>query len=171
MRPLAGDPGAFLTQLNATYATIFKHIGGTVIFSTALYAVIDTRTGALRCAHAGHPRPLVMRRAESRCERLAMPGRSAALGILPDTPYATHEFRLAVNDLLLLYTDGFSEVESAAGDLYESHRFVEALRERMETPAGELLDSLLVDAKAFSGRDDFEDDVCLVAVEVERLAG
>lgn len=169
LRPLAADPGAFLTQLNATYASIFKHIGGTVIFSTALYAVIDTRTGALRCAHAGHPKPYVLRRGEGRCERLSMPGRSAALGILPETQYTTSEFRLATNDLLLLYTDGLSEVESAAGDLYESRRFEEALRARMESPGEELLDGLLADAKVFSGREVFEDDVCLLAVEAERL--
>ncbi len=169
LRPLASDPGAFMTQLNATYATIFKHISGTVIFSTALYAVIDTRTGTLRCAHAGHPRPYVLRRAESRCERLAMPGRSAALGILPDTRYAASEFQLSPNDLLLLYTDGLSEAESPAGDLYEGHRFENALRARMESPAEELLDGLLADAKAFSEREMFEDDVCLLAIEVERL--
>jgi len=169
LRPIATDPGAFLTQLNATYATIFKHIGGTVIFSTAMYAVIDTRTGTLRCSHAGHPRPFVLRRGESRCERLSMPGRSAALGILPDTKYTTWEFRLSANDLLLIYTDGLSEAENAAGDLYESHRFEDALRTRMESPAQELLDGLVADAKAFSGRDVFEDDVCLLAVEVERL--
>ncbi|MEQ1862502.1 MAG: SpoIIE family protein phosphatase [Chthoniobacteraceae bacterium] len=172
LRPLAGDPGAFLTQLNATYTTIFKHLGGTVIFSTALYAVIDTRTGVLRCANASQPRPYILRRAESRCEQLSMSagGRPTALGILPDARYATSEVRLAPDDLLLLYTDGLSEVESPDGDLYEGRRFEQTLRAHLHSPADALLDALLADAKTFSGSGIFEDDVCLLAVEVARLS-
>jgi PAS domain S-box-containing protein len=172
LRPLAGDPGAFVTQLNATYATIFKHLGGTVIFSTAFYAVIDTRTGRLRFANASHPRPYVLRRGAAQYEKLSLAGagRSAALGIFPETRYATGEIALAPHDLLLLYTDGLSETESPAGDLYETHRFEETLRARLASPAGELLDGLLADAKTFSKREIFEDDVCLLAVELERLA-
>jgi sigma-B regulation protein RsbU (phosphoserine phosphatase) len=170
LRPLARDPGAFLTQLNATYTTIFKHIGGNVIFSTALYAVIDTRTGQLRCANASQPRPYVLRRGSSGCEHLVLPGRSAALGIFPDSRYEMSEFQLAPKDLLLLYTDGLSEVENSAGDLYETRRFEEALAAQLRSPAEELLAGLVADAKDFSGRRIFEDDVCLLAIEVERLA-
>jgi serine phosphatase RsbU (regulator of sigma subunit) len=170
LRPLAGDPGTLMTQLNATYTTIFKHIGGNVIFSTALYAVIDTRTGVLRCANAGHPRPYVLRREQARCERLALAGRSAALGLFPDTSYATSESQLATNDLLLFYTDGLSEVENPGGELYDSGRFAEALGSLLRSPAEELLDGLVSDAKAFSGLEVFEDDVCLLAIELARLS-
>lgn len=171
LRPLAGDPGALLTQLNATYTTIFKHIGGNVIFSTALYAVIDTRTGRLRCANAGHPRPYVLRRGRAQCERLALAGRSAALGLFSDTRYATGEFQLATNDLLLLYTDGLSEVENASGELYDSGRFEKMLASQLERPAEQLLERLVSDAKEFSAQGIFEDDVCLLAIEAARLAG
>ena len=172
LRPLARDPGALMTQLNATYATLFKQIGGDVIFSTALYAVIDTRTGLMRCANAGHPRPFIFRRSEERVEHLSFAGagRAAALGIFPASQYTTSEVQLAPNDLLLLYTDGLSEVENPAGELYETRRFGEALASRLQSPAAELLDGLVADAKAFSGEESFEDDVCLVAVEVARLA-
>ena len=167
---LAGDPGAFLTQLNATYAAIFKHMGGTVIFSTALYAVIDTRTGMVRCANGSHPLPYVLRRGESRYEHVAaVSSRSAALGIFPETRYTTSEFQLAENDLLLLYTDGLSEVESPSGELYETRRFGERLTAGLRRDADELLADLMADAKTFSKRDLFDDDVCLLALELERL--
>jgi PAS domain S-box-containing protein len=172
LRSMAREPGAFLTHLNTAYTTIFKHIGGTVVFSTALYAVIDTHTGILRCANASHPAPYLLRRSESRCERLSLmePSGSAALGIFPDKGYTTREFQLSPNDLLLLYTDGLSEVEGPNGELYESRRFDEMLLSKLRCPVDELLNSLLADAKEFSGREIFEDDVCLLAAEVERLA-
>jgi sigma-B regulation protein RsbU (phosphoserine phosphatase) len=171
LRPLAADPGALMTQLNATYTTIFQHINGNVIFSTALYAVIDTRSGLLRCANASHPRPYLLRRSESRCEHLSLSGsgRSAALGLFPDTRYTTRELPLTPGDLLLLYTDGLAEVESPHGELFESHRFTEALTARLGQKAEDLLAALVADAKTFSGQELFEDDVCLLAVEVERL--
>jgi sigma-B regulation protein RsbU (phosphoserine phosphatase) len=171
LRPLAGDPGAFLTHLNASYTTIFKHIGDVVLFSTALYAVIDTRTGVLRCANASHPWPYVLRRKQSQLEQLSfsqMEG-TAALGIFPNTKFATQEFQLSENDLLLLYTDGLSEISNSKDELYESQRLAEVLRENLHSPAPELVDALLKDAKSYSGRNEFEDDVCLVTVEVERL--
>jgi sigma-B regulation protein RsbU (phosphoserine phosphatase) len=172
LRTMASEPGAFLTHLNTTYTTIFKHIGGTVVFSTAFYAVIDTHTGILRCANASHPSPYLLRRNESRCERLSLaePTGSAALGIFPDKGYTTREFQLLPNDLLLLYTDGLSEVEGPNGELYENRRFDEMLKLKLRSPVEELLNSLLADAKEFSGREMFEDDVCLLAAEVERLA-
>lgn len=172
LRPLAHDPGALMTQLNATYTTLFKQFGGDVIFSTALYAVIDTRTGILRCANASHPRPYILRRSEARVEHLSLAGsgRAAALGLFPETLYATSEFRLSPNDLLLLHTDGLSEVENPSGELYETARFGKALDFLRQSPAEDLLDGLVADAKAFSGREIFEDDVCLVAIELARLA-
>jgi serine phosphatase RsbU (regulator of sigma subunit) len=171
LRTMAKEPGAFLTHLNTAYTTIFKHIGGTVVFSTALYAVIDTQTGVLRCANASHPAPYILRRKDSRCERLSLwePQGSAALGIFPDKGYSTNEFQLSPNDLLLLFTDGLSEAEAPNGELYESRRFVEMLRLKLHSPVDELLNSLLADARAFSGREMFEDDVCLLAAEVERF--
>jgi len=168
LRPIASDPGAFMTELNATYASIFKHIGGTLIFSTAFYAVIDTRTGVLRCANASQPHPYVLRRSVAGVEKLQIP-RSSALGIVPDARYETSEFLLAARDVLLLYTDGISEVEDASGELYESERLARTLGASMEKAPGELLGAMLADARAFSGRENFEDDICLLAVEVARL--
>ncbi len=171
LRPLASDPGALMTQLNATYTTIFRQIGGNVIFSTALYAVIDTRTGILRCANASQPRPFVLRRGEARLERLAPSPPTAPLGIFQETQYTTSELQLGTGDLILLYTDGLSEVEDPTGELFETNRFEAALTANLAKPAEELLETLVDDAKAFSGREDFEDDVCLLALELARLAG
>ena len=172
LRDLAYDPGAFLTRLNSTYTTIFQQVGGSVLFSTALYGVIDTRTGMMRWANASHPRPYLLRRKEGRVERLALKGseRSRPLGIFPETRYANSEVELTPGDLLLLYTDGFSEVEAPNGDLYETSGMEAALRAQLLRPAGDLLAGLLEDAQTFAANAGFSDDVCLLAIEYERRA-
>lgn len=171
LRPLAGDPGAFLTQLNSTYTTIFKELGGHVIFSTAFYGVIDLRTGEVRCANAGHPRPYVLRRREGRPELLTLcHAKTAALGIFPDARFETCSFQLGIKDLLLLYTDGLAEAEGPSGELFDVRQFEHTLERHLHSDAGALLDALIEDAKDFSGASTFEDDVCLLALELERLA-
>jgi PAS domain S-box-containing protein len=171
LRPLAGDPGAFLTQLNATYTTIFKEIGGHVIFSTACYAVLDLRTGQVRCANAGHPRPYVLRRSEGRPELLSLcQTKSGALGIFPDARFESCEFQLNRKDLLLLYTDGLAEAEGPSGELFDVRQFEHSLERNLHCEAGALLEALVEDAKEFSRATTFEDDVCLLALELERLA-
>jgi len=172
LRDLAHDPGAFLTRLNSTYTTIFQQVGGSVLFSTALYGVIDTQTGVMRWANASHPRPYLLRRKEGRIERLALKGseRSRPLGIFPETRYANSEVELTPGDLLFLYTDGFSEVEAPSGDLYETDGLEAALRAQLLRPAGDLLAGLLEDAQTFAAHAGFSDDVCLLAVEYERRA-
>jgi phosphoserine phosphatase RsbU/P len=171
VRPFAEDPGALMTQLNATYTAIFKQMGGSVTFATAFYGVVDTRDGVLRYTNASHPPPYILRRDTSQLQRLYNRSheRSAALGLFGDVCYATEEFQLTRGDLLLLYTDGLSEVENAELELYETRRFEDALHANFNRPAGELLNALLKNAEAFADSTAFEDDVCLLAMEVPRL--
>lgn len=170
LRPLAYDPGALLTQLNATYTAIFKQMGGDVTFATAFFATIDTHTGILRYANASHPTPYLLRPGRNILQQLDSP-RSAALGLFGEAKYVSTDFQLDAKDLLLLYTDGLCEAESKARELYETRRFEEALRARIHLPAEELLDEILSDAQEFSGSESFEDDVCLLAAQFVKLAG
>ena len=60
---LAGDPGAFLGELNRRLHHFFEPLPSSM-FVTALYMVIDTETGAVRFANAGHPHPLHINRTQ-----------------------------------------------------------------------------------------------------------
>ena len=165
VRATQNDPGLLLTQLNATYSAIFKRLGGDVIFATAFYAVIDTRTGLLRYANASHPLPYLLRRQQERIERPQPAGPSAALGLFEKTLFTTGTLEMAAGDLLLLYTDGLSEAENAGREAYESCRFEEQLRAALKAPAAELLEMVTEDARSFSQSGVFADDVCLLAME------
>ncbi len=172
LRPLAADPGALMTQLNATYTALFKQIGGDVTFSTAFYAVIDVRAGQLRYTNASHPSPFLLRQEGNGPERLCgdRSVTGTALGLFGDAKYATLERSLAPNDLLLLYTDGLPEVEGPGGELYEAERFEKLLRSQAGPGGQKLLAALLDDARQFSSSEIFEDDICLLAVQFLRFA-
>lgn len=168
LRPTQNDPGLLLQQLNANYSGIFKRLGGDVIFATAFYGVLDTRTGWLRYANASHPLPYLLKRSDSSLQRLVATGFSAALGLFGATAYKTHSVQMAPGDLVLLYTDGLSETENSLREAYEGHELEKFLKTSFQLPASDLLTRLTDDARRFSESGAFADDVCLLAVELLR---
>ena len=71
---------------------------------------------------------------------------------------------------MLLFTDGIFEIEGCDQDgchgEYGEDRLMAAVSQRLHLPPGELFDELLADARHFSGCEEFEDDVCLLGMEV-----
>jgi sigma-B regulation protein RsbU (phosphoserine phosphatase) len=170
LRPLAQEPGAFLTKLNKDLGAILKHTG-TPVLTTAFYLVADATSGRVRYANAGHPKPLVLRRAQRTLEALASPSQrsQAALGVFAKLNYAVGETHLQPGDLLTLFTDGLYEVQNPAGDLYSQKLLAEAMRSQAQLPTTELFDRLLQAVQKFAGTGQFDDDVCLVGIERPQL--
>ena len=65
----------------------------------------------------------------------------------------------------MLFTDGLYEVDSPEGEQFGLERVISSLRSHAEMPAEKLFNALLADACHFSKMADFDDDVCIVAVE------
>ncbi|HWQ93198.1 MAG TPA: SpoIIE family protein phosphatase, partial [Clostridia bacterium] len=165
LKPLAMDPGKFLTKLNSDLCAILHH-AGTPMLTTAFYLVADAQTGVMQYANAGHPKPLHGRRGVGQVELLTnRTGKSqAALGLMDNTVYQSSEVTLTSGDLVLLFTDGLIEVENRAGEFYTPPMLVAAVRERLGFDSGELCNALLEEGRKFSQSGMFSDDVCLVAM-------
>jgi sigma-B regulation protein RsbU (phosphoserine phosphatase) len=136
------------------------------MLTTAFYAVADCRSGLLRYANAGHPKPLLVRRATGRIDPLAnSTGRSQpVLGLFEDPPYKTSEVAMLPGDFLMLFTDGLYEVQGRNEELYSQERLVHDVQKLLPKPPGTLFDELLRDLRAFSANGQFDDDVCLVGM-------
>ena len=166
LKPLARDPGNYLRKLNYDLCSILKNTGSPML-TTAFYAVADCRTGALRFANAGHPKPLIIRRATGHVQTLANnSGRSQpALGLFEDPPYATNEATLLPGDFLMLFTDGVYEVLGQNEELYSQERLVLDLKNLLHQPSGVMFDELLAVIRTFALNGVFDDDVCLVGMD------
>jgi sigma-B regulation protein RsbU (phosphoserine phosphatase) len=167
LKPLARNPGDFLTKLNSDLCAILRHTG-TPLLTTAFYLVADWKTGVMLYANAGHPKPLHVRRnAGQVVQVLNASGKSQpALGLMEDARYQSSEILLCPNDLMLLYTDGLIEVQSPKSDLYTQQLLHSAVHRLMNARAPELFDSILSEVRQFSGGAGFTDDVCMVGMEV-----
>jgi sigma-B regulation protein RsbU (phosphoserine phosphatase) len=166
LKPLARDPGAFLRKLNFDLCSILKNTGSPML-TTAFYAVADCRTGQLRFANAGHPKPLVIRRSMDRVEALAnSSGRGQpALGLFEDPPYQTSETNIHPGDFLMLFTDGLYEVQGQDEELYSQERLTLDVKNLLTHPPGILFDELIQVIRNFAHDGQFDDDVCLVGMD------
>ena len=166
LKPLAHDPGMFLRKLNSDLFIILKTTGSPML-TTAFYLVANWRTGQMRFANAGHPKPLLVRRSADCVESLVnASGKSQpALGLFEDPPYQTSEASITPGDLVMLFTDGLYEVQGKNEELYSQEQLLLDVKKLLKKPAGTLFDELLKTIRAFSVDHKFDDDVCLVGME------
>jgi PAS domain S-box-containing protein len=166
LRPYASQPGRFLTEMNRELLSILSQPLFPVM-TTAFYLVIDTAASELRFSNAGHPIPLLLRRATGAAGWLAEENgvSGPALGLFPDGRYQTGACGILPKDLIILFTDGLFEVIGPSNELYGTDRLCEAARRGMELAPAPLLDKLLLEAQRFAGDGEIDDDICLVGVE------
>jgi serine phosphatase RsbU (regulator of sigma subunit) len=166
LMPVAADAGRFLTEINRSLRAILRRTREPFL-ATAFYAVADSDAGELRFANAGHPSPFRLQSGTNEVQPLKFydPRHGPALGLFEKTDYPTCRCPFAPGDLVFLFTDGIYEVTNADGEEYGQERLLQAVRKRIRRPAEELFGELLLETQKFSGRSDFEDDVCLVGVE------
>jgi sigma-B regulation protein RsbU (phosphoserine phosphatase) len=140
---------------------------GSPMLTTAFYLVADWKTGKLRFANAGHPKPLLLHRSTGRIEPLAhASGRGEpALGLFDNPSYQTSEVTIAPGDFVMLFTDGLYEVQGLNEELYSQERMMMDVQSLLSKSNKELFDELLEAIRVFSVSHEFDDDVCIVGME------
>jgi len=156
------SPAAALQKANlVTMRSTSERGSGTVNFVTAFYGVLDTTSGRLRFSSAGHP-PGILRRASGEIHLLK--GGSPVLGVLPEARYEEWEDELAPGDLLLLYTDGLTDVRWDSQILGEE-RLLSLVASLGEVQAPEFPEALFERVMEFA-EHGLSDDVAMLAVSL-----
>jgi len=161
----AGQPGELLERLNHDLHAILNR-NDESIYASAIYMVIDTASHQIRWASAGHPCPLHLRQSDGKVEPMSFPKakRGKVLGLFEQSVYHTCEAALQSGEVLLLFTDGVYEIFQGEKE-FGLEGFMAAVRQNSALPVPELLDRTLDTARAFGAMQNFEDDVCLLAIE------
>ena len=135
-----------------------------MLFVSAFYAILDTRSGRLTFANAGHNVPLILRANGSLEE---VDSRGMVLGIMDDMAYDESETVLEPGDTLVLYTDGITEAMDADSELFGKARLKTAVLEAAGTTgatARDLVAAIIAAVKAYSAELPQMDDLTIVAV-------
>jgi serine phosphatase RsbU (regulator of sigma subunit) len=152
-------PGRILARLNGTLLSA----GQQTLYMTFFVACLDTLSGELAYANAGHQFPYLYRAMTGTLEMLEIGG--LPLGKSAQGDYAVAVTEMDLGDRLFFYTDGLLEERDAADEPFGYER-LEAL---LNANGGEALEGLrdrILEALArYAGSAFFEDDVTLFAVE------
>ena len=106
------EPAAIVSETNRLL--LADNVGS--MYVTLFVAVYDIHTGIFRYANGAHLAPLVV----SGDGQVSEVGEATGtlVGILEDTQFTQAEHRLAVGDLLVLYTDGVPEARAPDGRFF-----------------------------------------------------
>lgn len=154
-------PPRVMAELNRRFAADTD----SPLYFTMLYGVIDTGSGRVTLTQAGHPGPLWLRRAERKITVLGTGG--FPIGMLPDREYEATTVDLAAGDRLFLYSDGVTECENAAGELFSQSRLVATLERAADQPLSAVTQTVGQALQQWKGDERYQDDISLLALELD----
>jgi sigma-B regulation protein RsbU (phosphoserine phosphatase) len=157
------DPAHVIGEINRGLIPIVQQTGQPT-FATAFFAVIDLATGSMTYSNAGHPPPFVVRGATGAIEKLTAADPEPAAGLVQNFAYTQAQCAFGPGDLLLGYTDGLYEASNAAGRMFGELELDRSIGASIGQPCSELVCRLMTAVEAFTGRSEFEDDICIIAV-------
>lgn len=126
---------------------------------TALYGVLDTTTGRLEYANAGHCRPLWVRPARGQVEELTAGG--ILLGAFSDIVLEERSVELDHGDLILFFTDGVTEAMNASREPFDNERLRAIVSAHAGGGARQLLEAIVAAVQSYANPKDQSDDISL----------
>lgn len=134
-------------------------------FATLWYGLLDTTSGTLTFASAGHEPPIIVR-ADGSLEEL--PIGSLAAGIDPDVEYQCNTLQLMNNDLFITYTDGVTDIMNFDSQRFGKQRLLEALqrlyKEDASMSAQVAIGRINRELRNFAGMAQRPDDSTLIVI-------
>jgi len=156
----AHDPAQVLGGLNRILST---EAHGQ--FASAAYVWIDAENRNALYSAAGHPPLLCWRNASGKMQRIESNG--LLFGVEPDSEYPVCSVPLEPSDRLLLYTDGVTETENAAGEAFGDRQLERVVLDNRLQPASELSRQVFFELQRWRpGAVNQQDDITLIVVDV-----
>ena len=112
----ASDPATALSEMNQ----IIEQDNHYTMFLTLIYMVYNPRTGEIRFANGGHPRPFLVHR-DGSCTELG-PVKGIVIGVNAEGEFEEGEAVLAPGETVIMYSDGVVHAENAAGEPFGMER-------------------------------------------------
>lgn len=152
------SPGECLRAVNAMLCMD----NPTLMFTTAFYGILDTKTGEVLFANAGHNPPYVLRKSGEIDALTGLGG--MALGIMDDLAYKTQRCRLAPGESIVCFSDGVTEAIDPAGRLFGEDRLIALFDGQGHLHPTELFANIIAEVDSYMSLAPMADDVTLLVI-------
>ncbi|MEM6252958.1 MAG: GAF domain-containing SpoIIE family protein phosphatase [Cyanobacteria bacterium P01_D01_bin.156] len=162
------SPGQILQNLNCV---MHNDLENSHRFVTLFYAEYDPKTQLFSYGNAAHNPPLLWQAATNTINRLDADG--MLLGLDIDTRYHEGQVQLYPGDIVIFYTDGFTDAANIRGERFDEENLIKAVSWACRNLANsqEILDYLFNLLRQFIGVDRTkDDDTTLVVMKVTQPA-
>jgi len=160
---LSFAPGALLDHANQSILSNQR----SKMFATVFVGYLDLDSGVMQFALAGHNPPLLYRAATGRCETLEALG--VAMGLFEGAEYVEKTATLHEEDVLVLYTDGITEVINAAEEEFGEERLEKLVVQHASRSAKELSELIVKTTVAFAQDQGAFDDETLIVIKRRQM--
>jgi sigma-B regulation protein RsbU (phosphoserine phosphatase) len=130
-------------------------------YATVFYCLLD-RGGLLRYVNAAHCPPLIVRSggALADLDATGMP-----VGLIESAEFAVAEAHLNPGDKLVVYTDGVTEAQNAAGEFFGKKRLRKTVTDHFAGSCQSIHDAIQGAVSAFTQAAEQSDDITLLVLE------
>ena len=139
------------------------------MFVTVWFGVLDTRTGIITAANAGHEYPALMPAGGQFA--LVEDRHGFVLGGMPGMRYREYMLELKPGAKLFLYTDGVAEATSAGQELFGTERMLSALNTVTAAPPEAVLKQVRAAVDGFVKDAEQFDDLTMLCLEYKGNTG
>jgi sigma-B regulation protein RsbU (phosphoserine phosphatase) len=162
------SPARILQHLNRV---MYADLENSNRFVTLFYSEYDPQTRLLSYSNAAHNPPLLWQAATKTIKRLDTLG--MLIGLDADTHYQDAQVQLQPGDVLIYYTDGFTDAVSQSGERFDEENLTSAFKwacQHFDHPQ-DILEYLFERVQQFIGPENRNsDDMTLIVMRVEPLA-
>ena len=125
-----------------------------------LFLVLEPKSGVIHYVNAGHVPPVIL---DATGIKTILIPTGPAVGSGDDSAFARESAELAPGDCLLLYSDGITEAQNAAGAVFSDERLHAILEDGALSPTA-LLARVQAALSTFAGSAPLVEDVTLIAI-------
>lgn len=162
------SPARILQHLNRV---MYADLENSNRFVTLFYSEYDPKTRILSYSNAAHNPPLLWQAATNTIKRLDTLG--MLIGLDADTHYQDAQVQLQPGDMLIYYTDGFTDAANQNGERFDEENLTEKVHwacQHFDNPQS-VLDYLFDEVQRFIGEDNRNsDDMTLIVMQVRPSA-
>ncbi len=162
------SPARILQHLNRV---MYADLENSSRFVTLFYSEYDPQTHTLSYSNAAHNPPLLWQAATKTIKRLDTLG--MLIGLDADTHYQDAQVQLEPDDVLIYYTDGFTDAANQSGERFDEENLLKAFAwatQQFKNPQ-EILEYLFERVQTFVGAENRNtDDMTLIVMQVQPVA-